>query len=45
LWTIVGVVVAGGVVTAAVLATTPSGSWNNVAEIGPGSKNGLVIRW
>ncbi len=45
LWTIVGVVVAGGVVTAAVVATTPSGTWNNLPEVGPGSINGLTVRW
>ncbi|HXU73410.1 MAG TPA: tetratricopeptide repeat protein [Polyangia bacterium] len=44
LWTIVGAVVAGGVVTAAVLATRPSSSWSNAPDVGPGSSNALV-RW
>ncbi|HEX6836932.1 MAG TPA: hypothetical protein VF334_10195 [Polyangia bacterium] len=43
LWTAVGVV-AVGVVTAVVLATTPSGSWNNAPEVGPG-RMGLQVRW
>jgi tetratricopeptide (TPR) repeat protein len=45
LWTIVGVVVVGGVVTTAVLLTTPSGAWNNLDEVGPGSVNGLSVSW
>ena len=44
LWTIVGVVVAGGATTAAVLATRPSKSWSNAPDVGPGSSNALV-RW
>jgi tetratricopeptide (TPR) repeat protein len=36
LWTIVGVVVVGAVVAGAVVATTPSGSWSNAPEVGPG---------
>lgn len=43
LWTIVGVVVAGGVVTTAVLLTRPS-NWSNAPDVGPGSSNALV-RW
>jgi tetratricopeptide (TPR) repeat protein len=43
LWTIVGVVVAGGVVAAAVVTTQPSGSWTNAPDVGPGSKMGLVF--
>jgi tetratricopeptide (TPR) repeat protein len=43
LWTIVGVVVAGGVVTAAVLATRP-GNWANEPTVGPGAAAALV-RW
>jgi tetratricopeptide (TPR) repeat protein len=42
LWTVVGVVVAGGAVTAAVLSTRSSGSWSNAPDVGPGSRNGLV---
>jgi tetratricopeptide (TPR) repeat protein len=41
LWTIVGVVVVGGAVTAGVLATRSS--WSNVADFGPGSSSGLRI--
>jgi len=44
LWTIVGVVVAGGVVTTAVLVTRSNGSWSNAPDVGPGSSNALV-RW
>lgn len=44
LWTIVGVVVAGGAVTAAVLLTRPQNSWSNAPDVGPGSSNAL-IRW
>jgi tetratricopeptide (TPR) repeat protein len=44
LWTIVGVVVAGGVITAAVLATRSNGSWSNAPDVGPGSSSALV-RW
>jgi tetratricopeptide (TPR) repeat protein len=43
LWTIVGVVAAGGAVTAAVLLTRPN-NWSNAPEVGPGSSNALV-RW
>ena len=43
LWTIVGVVVAGGAVAAAVVATQPSGPWTNAPDVGPGSKMGLVF--
>lgn len=35
-WTAVGVVVVGGVVTAAVLATRPAPAWSNVNDFGPG---------
>jgi hypothetical protein len=35
LWTIVGVVVVGGVVTGAVVATRPSDSWSNIPDFGP----------
>jgi tetratricopeptide (TPR) repeat protein len=45
LWTIVGVVVAGGAVTAAVLATRSSDSWSNAPDVGPGSRNGLAVQW
>lgn len=48
LWTAVGVVVAGSVAVAVVLATQPSGTWSNVADVGPGSRNGLtvaMVRW
>ncbi len=44
LWTIVGVVVAGGVVTTAVLVTRPNSTWSNAPDVGPGSSNALV-RW
>jgi len=44
LWTIVGVVVAGGAVTTAVLLTRPQNSWSNAPDVGPGSSNAL-IRW
>lgn len=44
LWTIVGVVVAGGVVTTAVLVTRSNSSWSNAPDVGPGSSNALV-RW
>lgn len=44
LWTIVGVVVVGGVVTAAVLATRSNGSWSNAPDVGPGAAMALV-RW
>jgi hypothetical protein len=43
-WTIVGVVVAGGAATTAVLLTRPRNSWSNAPEVGPGSANALV-RW
>jgi tetratricopeptide (TPR) repeat protein len=43
LWTIVGVVVAGAAVGTAVALTVPSGSWNNVPDVGPGSANGLAV--
>ena len=43
LWTIVGVVVAGGAITTAVLLTRSS-SWSNAPDVGPGSSNALV-RW
>jgi tetratricopeptide (TPR) repeat protein len=43
LWTIVGVVVAGGAVTTAVLLTQHS-SWSNAPDVGPGSSHALV-RW
>ncbi len=42
LWTAVGAVVAGGVVTAAVLATRQNGTWANAPDVGPGSVHGLV---
>lgn len=42
LWTIVGVVAAGGAVTAAVLATRSSARWSNAPDVGPGSSNALV---
>jgi len=48
LWTVVGVVVVGGVVTATVLATRSSGSWSNEPDVGPGSQNALrtlQVRW
>jgi tetratricopeptide (TPR) repeat protein len=41
LWTAVGVVVAGGVVTAAVLATRPT-SWSQLPDVGPGASRALV---
>lgn len=44
IWTIVGVVVAGGAVTTAVLLTRPSSHWSNAPDVGPGSSNALV-RW
>lgn len=44
LWTVVGLVVAGGVVTTAVLLTRSNGSWSNAPDVGPGSSNALV-RW
>ena len=45
LWTIVGVVAAGGAVTTAVLLTQPSGSWENHSDIGPSSASGLTVQW
>jgi tetratricopeptide (TPR) repeat protein len=44
LWTIVGVVVVGAVVAGAVVATTPSGSWSNAPEVGPG-RQALGVRF
>lgn len=44
LWTIVGVVVAGGVAAGAVLGTRPR-QWSNVPDVGPGSKSGLEVRF
>jgi tetratricopeptide (TPR) repeat protein len=45
LWTIVGVVVAGGVVGGVLAATLPSGTWNNAPDVGPGSAAGLTVRF
>lgn len=47
LWTVVGVVVAGGVVTAAVLATQPRGRWSEVPDVGPGAQSSSLtaVRW
>jgi hypothetical protein len=45
LWTIVGVVAAGGAVTTAVLLTQPSGSWETHPEIGPSGAAGLTVQW
>ncbi|MDB4971000.1 MAG: TonB-dependent receptor [Myxococcales bacterium] len=42
LWTIVGIAVAGGAATAAVLSTRASSSWSNAPDVGPGSRNALV---
>lgn len=48
LWTAVGVVLTGGVVVAAVLATQSRGTWSNAPDVGPGSTSGLslaMVRW
>jgi hypothetical protein len=46
LWTIVGVVVAGGVVAGAVVGTQKPAAWSTGSDIGPGSKaTGLTVRW
>jgi tetratricopeptide (TPR) repeat protein len=42
LWTIVGVVVVGGAVTAAVLLTRPTSVWANAPSVGPGVGHALV---
>jgi tetratricopeptide (TPR) repeat protein len=45
LWTIVGVVVVGGVVGGVLAATLPSGEWNNAPDVGPGSAAGLKVEF
>lgn len=42
LWTVIGVVVAGGAVTAGLLASRARSSWSNAPDVGPGSSNALV---
>jgi tetratricopeptide (TPR) repeat protein len=44
-WTIVGAIVAGAVVTGVVVGTSSSGKWATTADVGPGAHAAALVRW